>query len=116
MEEAQVTEENAEASSYEVLQSLTRSEMGMSLKSLPESPMKTDESAKTDESPAQAAESPAKTSEAEQTADAEQKEAATSDKKEECAGTSAASKPAEVEKPKEPEDLDVLGWFEFLFY
>ena len=38
MEEAQVTEESAEASSYEVLQSLTQSEMGMSLKSLPESP------------------------------------------------------------------------------
>ena len=111
MEEAQVTEENAEASSYEVLQSLTRSEMGMSLKSLPESPMKTQDSAKIETE-----ESPAKTSEAEQTADAEQKEAATSDKKEECAGTSAASKPAEVEKPKEPEDLDVLGWFEFLFY
>merc|ERR1719354_997420 len=103
MEEAQVTEENAEASSYEVLQSLTQSEMGMSLKSLPESPMKTQDPAKTDESPAE-------TSEAEQTADAEQKEAATSSEmKEESAETGAENKPAEAEKPKEPEDMDVLG-------
>jgi len=75
----------------------------MSLKSLPESPMKTQDPAKTDESPA-------KTSEAEQTADAEQKEAATSSgKKEKSVEAGAENKPAEAEKPKEPEDMDVLG-------
>ena len=111
MEEAQVTEENADASSYEVLQSLTQSEMGMSLKSLPESPMKTQDPIKTEESPAKTDESPAETSEAEQTADAEQKEAASSGEKKEESADSSDVKPAEAEKPKEPEDMDVLGWF-----